>query len=294
MHFHRIHRRFDRRIRAVALLLAGAAAGVGVAAVATGAEPAGPEVRAADARALVRLLGVEADLEALPREALATVAGSGVPAADRVRLESIVAESFDPERLVDRVARGLLQRWDPRAAATARAWLATPQARGILARGRAAGEAPRCAEGSETPRTTPERDVLLRRVASHTAAPGRARRRAGRLQVAMLAAANDALPASRRLSAAELARAQRGALSRARPEPVGLDALRCHYRDVTSEALARAAAFFESPAGRWAVESVDAALDDALQRAARTAARRVVEGFAPAPASPWRSARAAP
>jgi len=286
---------------AAALALVGLAVGAGLARADAAASADPPHL--AEARELVRVLGVEGDLAALAGEAGGVLLGAAVPAADREALAAIAAESFAPERLGRRVAEGVAERWDAAAGEAARAWLRTAQARGILARGRTAagGEACRIdridgidgTDGTDDalPPASPERLALLRRVAAHTASPERARRRAALLQVAMLEAANEALPASRRLSAEALARLERAA--RGSPEPVSgvADAaLRCHYRDVTSDALARAAAFFDSPAGRWAVESVEAALDDTLRRAARTVARRVVERFAPPPAAPGRSA----
>ena len=57
----------------------------------------------------------------------------------------------------------------------------------------------------------------------------------------------------------------------------------CAYREVSTEALADAADFFASPAGRWLREAADRAVEGALVRAADETARYIVESFGDAP-----------
>ena len=139
-----------------------------------------------------------------------------------------------------------------------------------------------------------ERYALVGRVGRDTSASARAVQRASLVFGGMLVAGNAALPEAEQLTSPELEQmilAQRAHL--AAEYATDSRALDCAYRGVDLETLREAARFLEGDAGRWMLDSVDAALGRALLLAAEATAVDVVQTFGEGarPSTRLRSAR---
>jgi len=231
------------------------------------ADETGPAQRIFDA------LGVEAEIRAVVPFAAAEL--TRVPlsrAADRARLHRIVRIGFAQATLEHMALDAFSARLDREHAARAARWLARAEIQRLYAAGRRAGSCQ-----GDVPMASGRRARALARIRAAIDVEARARGHALRVFAAMLRAANEALPETRRYTPVELAAmlaAQREGLG---PWSVGSA---CSYREFSTSALLSAQAFLESETGRWLHASVSAAVEQALARAARATARRIVESFA--------------
>jgi hypothetical protein len=140
-----------------------------------------------------------------------------------------------------------------------------------------------------------ERYALVGRVGRNTSASARAVQRASLVFGGMLTAGNATLPEAEQLTSPELEQriaAQRAHL--AAEYATDSRALDCAYRGVELETLRDAARFLDGEAGRWMLDSVDAALERALVLAAEATAVHIVRTFGAGalPSAALRSARA--
>jgi len=193
------------------------------------------------------------------------------PAADRRLLRRIVETGFDPVALERLTLAAFVARFDLAHARAAAQWLARPEIERLHAAGRA--PAPDC-EPREAD-LAGARSRALARTASATSVEARARRHAAFVLGAMLEAANQALPETHRYPGGELAHLLRAH----REDPSALRADACRYRDFSTDELVAAHAFVTSAAGRWLYGSASAAVEEALVRAARATALRIVDTF---------------
>jgi hypothetical protein len=192
------------------------------------------------------------------------------PAADRERLRRIVETGFDPDLLERLTLAAFLARFDLAHARAAAAWLARPEIARLHAAGRAA--APACEpDARDRDRTRAE---AIARISAATSVESRARRNAPFVLAAMLEAASAALPEARRHAGGGLAQ-----LPRVRPDPARRHADACRYRELSTAELVAAQAFVTGETGRWLYGSTSAAVEEALVRAARATARRIVDAF---------------
>jgi hypothetical protein len=211
----------------------------------------------------------------------------GAPAADRRLLRRILLTGFDPRGLERLTLAAFMQRFDLAQARAAADWLAQPEIERLHAAGRTA--APVC-EPDASDRTG-VRARALARIAAVTSVEARARRHAPFVLGAMLEAASPDLPESSRQAGSDLEHLLRAQRDAAGPTPE--DA--CRYRDFSTDELLAAQAFVAGETGRWLYGNASAAVEEALVRAARATARRIVDTFGGGPRrSPVRIALAAP
>ena len=225
---------------------------------------------------LVRRIFTALDLRAeIARVAPGAAAGLGdlgsAPSADRRQLRRIVETGFDPAVLERLTLAAFVARFDLAHARSAARWLARPEIARLHAAGRA--PAPVC-DPDDVDRRDP-RAAALARIAAATSIDTRARQHAPFVLNAMLEAANAALPETRRRMGADLSHLLRA--HRADPAPLRADA--CRYREFSTAELVAAQAFVTGDAGRWLYGSASAAVEEALVRAARATARRIVDTF---------------
>ena len=218
-------------------------------------------------------LDVGAEIAAVAPIATGQIASApGAPLADRVVLGRVIRAGF-AAGVLERLALEAFQaRFDRARAAEAVRWLARPEIQRLYAAGRAISE--RCEPGGEA--VSGPRARALARIRAATSVEARARGHSTGVFGAMLRAGNDALPETCSYSRVELADmivAQRAAL----PAPSAGQG--CQYRDFSTRSLLSAQAFLESETGRWLHASVSAAVEEALSRAARATALRVVDRF---------------
>jgi hypothetical protein len=193
------------------------------------------------------------------------------PASDRALLQHIVATGFDPALLERLTLAAFVSRFDLAQARAASAWLARPEIERLHAAGRA--PAPDCEPGRADPGGA--RAQALARIAAATSVEARAQHHAPFVLGAMLEAASRALPEARRDMGGELAQLLRAQ----RAHPVLGRADSCRYQAFSTAELVAAQAFVTGEAGRWLYGSASAAVEEALVRAARATARRIVETF---------------
>jgi hypothetical protein len=278
---------------------------VAAALIAFAADPgtarAEPSANLALARGILAGFGMESEIEAIAQEAVAYLDAhrERIAPAHREPLRAVVYAGFRPETLYALTLDVLLERYEPRHAAAAAAWLERPETRQLLERGRDLGRVAGCRP--ETPlqrlgraRST-ERLSLAARVGRDTSASGRAVRRASLLFASVLAAGNAALPESERFTGPELE--QMIAAQRARlvaEYATDSHALDCAYHGVELATLRDAVRFLDGEAGRWMLDSVDAAFERALLLAAQATAIRIVRTFGAGalPSAALRSVRA--
>ena len=285
---------------AVAAALIALAAGPGPAR----AEPSGNLALAQGiltAQGILSGFGMESEIEAIAQEAIAHLDArqERIAPSHREPLRAVVYAGFRPETLYALTLDAFLDDYEPQHAAAVATWLEQPETRRLLERGRAFDPATGC-----RPRTplhkwgrmrSAERYTLVGRVGRETSASARAVQRASLVFGGMLVAGNATLPETEQLTSPELEQmilAQRARL--AAEYATDSRALDCAYRGVDLETLREAARFLEGDAGRWMLDSVDAALGRALLLAAEATATHVVRTFGEGaqPSPELRSARA--
>ncbi|HEY5656279.1 MAG TPA: hypothetical protein VIY27_00675 [Myxococcota bacterium] len=262
-----------------------------------------PSANFALARAILSDLGMEPEIEAVAQEAAAYLdARRGyIAPSDREPLRAVIKAGFRPETLYALTLDGFLERYEPQHAAATAAWLGRPETRALLERGREVEPTARCRPETALHKLSRVRRIerlsLVARIGRDTSASARAARRAALLFGSMLRAGNAALPESDRFTRAEIEQmiaAQRDDLAAA--YATSSRALDCAYRGVGLETLRETARFLDGEAGRWMLDSVDGALEQALMRAAEATALMVVRTFGTGarPNAVLRSARALP
>ena len=270
-------------------------------AAAPGPARAEPSANLALAQGILAGFGMESEIEAIAQEAIAHLDAhqERIASSHREPLRAVVYAGFQPETLYALTLDAFLERYEPRHAAAVAAWLERPETRQLLERGRAFDPATGCRPRKPLHRwgrmRSAERYALVSRVGRDTSASARAVQRASLVFGGMLVAGNATLPETEQLTSPELEQmilAQRARL--AAEYATDARALDCAYRGVDLETLREAARFLEGDAGRWMLDSVDAALGRALLLAAEATATHVVRTFGEgAQASPeLRSARA--
>lgn len=252
-----------------------AAACVGVGALALASLPAAAEPADPQARAIFAALHVELELVDIAAQAQASVEGpaSLLPPSDARVLRDAVAAYFEPTRLGALALETFSARLDAAFAPAALGWLARPETQDLLTRA-----APGAAERAERDDVEAHagdlraRDELLLRFEERGGRASRAQRRAALVFAAMLRSANPLLPPLQRYSASEVELLTHALRDRFAAEPPDRRELRERYAGVSSQELAAALAFLESPAGAWLRRELDSALERALVAAARATA----------------------
>jgi hypothetical protein len=277
-----------------------AAALIAFAAV-PGTARAEPSANLALAQGILASFGLESEIESIAQEAVAYLDAhrEHIAPGHREPLRAIVRAGFRSETLYALTLDAFLDRYDPRHAAAAAAWLERPETRQLLEQGWALDRATSCLPRTPLHRwgrmRSAERYALVGRVGGDTSASARAVQRASLVFGGMLAAGNAMLPEAEQLTSPELEQlilAQRARL--AAEYPTDARTFDCTYRGVDLETLREAARFLEGDAGRWMLDSIDAALGRALLLAAEAMAAHVVRTFSEGvrPSAALRSARA--
>lgn len=250
------------------------------------------------AREIFAALHVELELQDIARSAVASLASpmSALPPGDGLLLRSAVESGFDPRSLSARALEVFSARLDAPHARAALAWLARPETQSLLARA-AAADAGVAAAHADTMRSDGEgetrRDALLRHFDREAGRAARAERCAQLVFTALLRAANPWLPAWQRYSQAEIEDLLEGQREIAASTPGDAHGLRHRYAGIPTREIETAVAFLDSPSGAWLRHERDAAVEEALTRAARTTAASLVEAFGSgAPQTPLLVARA--
>lgn len=247
---------------------------------------------------LFAALDVHAEIGAIAPIASAQLAGTAINESDVARLEQIVRQGFAPERLGRITLDAFLRRFQLERAREAVRFLERPEIRQLYVASRRPASACRGAPGgaAQEPLLTQRGAVTPRaqaiaRIDATLGLEARARAHAERVFAIMLGAANRALPEPQRFTRVELA----GMIAAHHASLAAAPAPPCRYHDVSTGTLREAARFLESDAGRWLYGAVSGSIDEALSRAARVTARRIVDDFEDAPpATPLLVARAAP
>jgi hypothetical protein len=278
---------------------------VAAALIACAADPgtarAEPSADLALARGILAGFGMESEIEAIAQEAVAYLDAhrERIAPAHREPLRAVVYAGFRPETLYALTLDVLLERYEPRHAAAAAAWLERPETRQLLEQGRALDPATGCRPRTPLHRwgrmRSVERYALVGRVGRDTSASARAVQRASLVFGSMLTAGNATLPEAEQLTSAELEQmilTQRARL--AAEYATDSRALACAYRGVELATLRDAVRFLDGEAGRWMLDSVDAALERALVLAAEATAVHIVRTFGAGalPSAALRSVRA--
>jgi hypothetical protein len=278
---------------------------VAAALIAFAADPgtarAEPGANLALAQGILAGFGMDSEIEAIAQEAVAYLEAQRehIAPGHREPLRAIVKAGFRSETLYALTLDAFLERYEPRHAAAAAAWLERPETRQLLEQGRALDPATNCRPRTPLHRwgrmRSAERYALVGRVGGDTSASARAVQRASLVFGGMLAAGNATLPEAEQLTSPELEQMILAQHARLAAEyATDSRTLDCTYRGVDLETLREAARFLEGDAGRWMLDSVDAALGRALLLAAEATAVHVVRTFGEGarPSAELRSARA--